>query len=125
MSVSSSSNLLRNMRLALAAGLAALSIPASAEVARPAALVADGVPRVPNALADASRPLYGIPQRGLRRLERGRPLDADLHPLPQHQPAALGFDAARNARPDQLRARAQDYLFWTTLMFWQKHLLVQ
>ena len=47
---------MRNIRLVLAAGLAALSIPAWAEVARPAALVADGIPPVPDALADASRP---------------------------------------------------------------------
>ncbi|MEO6580177.1 MAG: S9 family peptidase, partial [Sphingomicrobium sp.] len=36
--------------------LATVSIPAAAEVSKPAALTADGVPAVPDALAARSRP---------------------------------------------------------------------
>ena len=43
-------------RLILAALLAGTAFPAAAEVARPAALTADGVPAVPDKLAAASRP---------------------------------------------------------------------
>ena len=43
-------------RLLTAALLATTALPAAAEVAKPAALTADGVPAVPDALASASRP---------------------------------------------------------------------
>ncbi|HXG99565.1 MAG TPA: prolyl oligopeptidase family serine peptidase [Sphingomicrobium sp.] len=43
-------------RLFVAALLAGVALPASAQVAKPAALTADGVPAVPNALAATSRP---------------------------------------------------------------------
>jgi dipeptidyl aminopeptidase/acylaminoacyl peptidase len=47
---------LRAFHLVLAAGLLAAAIPAAAEVAKPTALTADGVPAVPDALAAATRP---------------------------------------------------------------------
>ncbi|HEY0630060.1 MAG TPA: prolyl oligopeptidase family serine peptidase [Sphingomicrobium sp.] len=43
-------------RLLIAALLVGTAVPAAAEVAKPAALTADGVPAVPDALAAASRP---------------------------------------------------------------------
>lgn len=47
---------MNHVRLVLAAGLAALAAPAAADVARPAALTADAMPAVPDALGAATRP---------------------------------------------------------------------
>lgn len=47
---------MRTVRLALAVSIAAISGPVAAEIPRPAALSADGMPSVPDALAEATRP---------------------------------------------------------------------
>src|SRR5688572_12669840 len=47
---------LRKFSVVVAAALASVSVPVAAEVAKPAALTADGVPAVPDALAAATRP---------------------------------------------------------------------
>ena len=44
-------------------------------------------PRGPGRARRPDPALYGVPHRRLRGLERARPLDADHHPLRQHQPA--------------------------------------
>ena len=44
------------IRIALAALLAGTALPANAQVAKPAALTADGIPEIPKQLADATRP---------------------------------------------------------------------
>ena len=83
-----------------------LSTTANAEVAKPAALTADGIPAVPDALAARTRPYMEFRTAALRRLERRRPLDADHHPVRQHHPAAPGRHADGRPRADQLRGRA-------------------
>ena len=52
-------------RLIVAALLAGIATPAFAQVAKPAALTADGLPAVPDALAAASRPYMESRSAGL------------------------------------------------------------
>ena len=64
-----------------------LAQDAAPAVPKPAALVADGIPAVPQELATASRPYMEFRTASFLDWDPRTRVDADLHPLRQCRPA--------------------------------------
>lgn len=90
-------------RFAIAVAVSALAAAsAAAEVPKPAALIADGVPAVPDELAAATPPYMEYRTAGFS-----------------------GWNTAENKGHGFAKKENVDYQFWSTVQFWNKSLLGQ